>query len=144
MLLHDSCHLGLTEPWPQERELTLDHKHTFLTTQVHRGPPRMRDHLNAGATSETSRTWKTIHTSLAPTQSNMANMKGWLWRPSDILGPCGPKAPWHLSYRWGKTPKKTSPRNLVLTGDRTRACCVTGMHAIACSTAVDSASNHVH
>ena len=30
----------------------------------------------------------------------------WWWRrPNDIRGPCEPKAPWHLSYRWGKTPK---------------------------------------
>ena len=25
---------------------------------------------------------------------------------NDIWGPWGPKASWHLSYRWGKTPKK--------------------------------------
>ena len=59
------------------------------------------------------------------------------WWPNDIRGPCGPKASWHLSYRWGKTPKKTSPRKLVLTGDWTRACCVTGTHATAWPTAVD-------
>ena len=47
----------------------------------------------------------------------------------------GPSS-WHLSYRWGKTPKKTSPRKPVPTGDRTRARCVTGAHATACSTAV--------
>ena len=39
-------------------------------------------------------------------------MKGWLWRPNDIRGPCGPKASWHLSYRWGKTPKKPHPGSL--------------------------------
>ena len=31
---------------------------------------------------------------------------GWLWWPNDIRGPWGPKASWHLSYRWGNTPKK--------------------------------------
>ena len=35
-------------------------------------------------------------------------------------------------------PEKTSPRKLVLTGDRTLARCVTNAHAITCSTAVDS------
>ena len=30
-----------------------------------------------------------------------------------------------------KNPEKTSPRKLVLTGDRTRARCVTGTHATA-------------
>ena len=33
-------------------------------------------------------------------------------------------------------PRKTSPRKPVTTGDRTRARCVTGAHATACSTAV--------
>ena len=37
----------------------------------------------------------------------------------------------------GKTSKKTSPRKLVPTGDRTRARCVTSAHATTCSTAVD-------
>ena len=63
----------LTPPGPyratncRERELTLDQIHTFLTTQVHGGPPRMRAQLNAGATSETARTYKT---------TNNVNMKG--------------------------------------------------------------------
>ena len=34
-------------------------------------------------------------------------------------------------------PRKTSPRKLVPIGDRTRARCVTGAHAIAWPTAVD-------
>ena len=36
-----------------------------------------------------------------------------------------------------ETPRKTSPRKLVPTGDRTRARWVTGAHATACSTAVE-------
>ena len=35
-------------------------------------------------------------------------------------------------------PRKTSPRKLVMTGDRTWARCVTREHAAACSTAVDT------
>ena len=40
--------------------------------------------------------------SLAP----VMNEYWWLWWPNDIRGTCGPKASWHLSYRWGKPPKK--------------------------------------
>ena len=47
----------------------------------------------------------------------------------------GPKASRHLSYRRGKTPKKPVP-----TGDRTRARCVTGAHAVAWPTEVDALS----
>ena len=55
--------------------------------------------------------------SLAPVR----NEYWWLWWPNDIQGPWRTKAPWHMSYRWGKTAEKTSPRKLVPTGDRTRA-----------------------
>ena len=41
-------------------------------------------------------------------------------------GTLGPKVSWHLSCRGGKPPKKTSPRKLVPTGNRTRARYVTG------------------
>ena len=112
----------------------MDHIHTFSTTQGHGGPPRMSDQPYAGATSETAQTWKTIHTLSHP---NKANMEWWLRRSNDIRGPWGPKISWHLSYRWGKTPKNTPPRKLVPTGDRTRARCVTSAHAATCSTAVD-------
>ena len=54
-------------------------------------------------------------------------------------GTLRPKASRHLSYRWGKTPRKTSPRKLVPTGDRIRAHCVTGAYATDCPTAVDEA-----
>ena len=106
--LRDSRHPGLTE---RGRKLTLDHVHTYLTTQGDGGSPRMRDQFNAGATSETTKIWKTIHTIHAPIHSNKSNMKGWLWRPNDIRGPSGPKTSWHLSYRWGKTPEKPHPGN---------------------------------
>ena len=101
----------------REREWTVDHIHTSFTTQGHGGPPRLRDQLNAGATSETTQTWKTIHTIHAPIHSNKANMKAWLWRPNDIRGPCGLKASWHLSYRWVKTPKKPHAGNVSRPGN---------------------------
>ena len=37
-------------------------------------------------------------------------------RPNDIRGPWGPKISWHLSYGWGKTPKKPHPGNLSRPG----------------------------
>ena len=43
----------------------------------------------------------------------------------------------HLSYRWENTPKKTSPRKPVPSGDWTRARCMTSEYATTCSTAVD-------
>ena len=111
----------------RERELTLDHIHTFLTTQGHGEPPRMRDQLSAGATSQTTRTWKTIHTIHTPIHANKMNMKGWLWRPNDIRGL---KLPDIFLTDEKKTPK-TSLKKLVPTGDRTQARCVTGAHATA-------------
>ena len=80
----------------------MDHIHTFLTTQWHGGPPRMSDQPNAGATSETAETWKTIHTRHTLSHPNKANMEWWLRWPNYIRGPRGPKVSWHLSYRWGK------------------------------------------
>ena len=87
----------------------MDHIHTFLTTQGHGGPPRMSDQPNAGATSETTQTWKTIHTKHIPSHPNKTNMERWIRRPNDSRGP---KVSRHLSYRWGKTPKKPHPGNL--------------------------------
>ena len=104
--------MWLTPPGPYwatacwEREFTLDHILNFLTTQGHGEPPRMRDQLNAGATSETTRTCKTIHIIHAPIHSNKANMKGWLWWPNNIRGSLGTKPSWHLSYRWGGKTRK--------------------------------------
>ena len=83
----------------------------FLSTQGHGDHPRMRDKLNAGATSEKTRTRKTIHAIHAPIHSNKMNMKKWLWRPNDVRGPYEPKASWHVSYRWRKTLKKPHPGN---------------------------------
>ena len=40
----------------------------------------------------------------------------------------GTKVSWHFSYRWGKTPKKTSPRKLVPTGDPTYITKVFSLH----------------
>ena len=121
------------------RELNYRSHIYLLTTQGYGEPPRMSDQPNAGATSETAQTWKTINTKHTLSHANKAKMEWWWRRPNDIRGPWGPKVSWHLCYRWGKTPKKISPRKLVPTGDRTRARCVTSAHATTCSTAVDTA-----
>ena len=111
--LRDSRHPVLIELWPVGRG-NLDHMHTFLTTQGHGGSPRMKDQLNAGAVSETTQTRKTIHTILAPIYFSKAYMKGWLWWPNAIWGPCGPKASWHLSNRRGKAPWHTSRHRITI------------------------------
>ena len=58
-LPHIGAFTSLTPPRPynattcRERELTLDHIHSFLTTQGHGVSPQMRNKLNSWATSET-------------------------------------------------------------------------------------------
>ena len=56
-------------------ELTLDHIYTVLTTQGHGEPPQMRDQLNAGAISETTRTLKMIHIIHSRIHSNKVDMR---------------------------------------------------------------------
>ena len=95
------------------------HTYFFSTTQGQGGPPRMRDHLNSGATCETTRTLKTIHIIHSLILTRWIRY-GWLWWPNDIRGPCGPK----VCLTGEEKPEKTSPRKLVPTGDLTRARCV--------------------
>ena len=116
-------------------KLTLDHIQTFLTTQGHGGPPQISDQLNAGATSEKTQTWKTIHTIHAPIHSNKANIKGWYDGQMTIGNLVGLKVP-DLQLR--KNPEKPTQE----TWDRTQARCVTGAYATTCSTAVDWAVYH--
>ena len=99
----------------RERELTVDHIQTFLTTQGHGGPPRIRNQLNDEATSETTRTRKPIHIIHSHILTRRI-WEGWLWWSNDIRRPGGPKASWHLPYRWGKSPKKPHPGNLSIPG----------------------------
>ena len=81
--------------------------HTFLTTQGHGG---------AGATSETAQTWKTVHTKHTLSHPNKANMND-DYDGQVIFGDLvGLKLPDILSYRWGKTLKKTHPGNLSRQG----------------------------
>ena len=59
---------------------------------------------------------KKIHTKHTLSHPNKANIEWWWRRPNDTRGPWGPKASRHLSYRWGKTPKKRQPGNLSRPG----------------------------
>ena len=116
------------------RELNYEsHTYFFHHTRTWRAS-RMSDQPNAGATSETAQTWKTIHTKHTLSHPNKANMEWWLRRPNDTLG-----AQSFLTFvlQVRKNPEKTSPRKPVPTGDRTRARCVTSALATTCSTAVD-------
>ena len=67
-------------------------------------PPRQHKH---------ERQYTTKHT---PSHPNKANMEWWIRRPNDSRGHWGPKVSWHLSDRWGKTPKKPHPGNLSRPG----------------------------
>ena len=119
------------------RELNYgSHTYFFDHTRTWRASPdewsvQCRGHLRD------STNMKDKHTKHTLSQTNKANMEWWLRRPNDNRGPWGPKVSWHLSYRWRKPPKKTSPRKPVPTGDRTRARCVTSAHSTTSSTAVD-------
>ena len=73
----------------------------------------MRHQLNAWVTSETTQTWKMIHTIHAHIHYNKANVKIWLWRPNDIRGPCGHKSFLTFVLQMKKNPeKKPHPGNL--------------------------------
>ena len=97
------------------------------------------DQLNAGTTSETTLTLKTIHIIHSHIHSNKAEMRRMIKMTKMIFGDLvGLKLPDICLTGEEKTPKNTSPRKLVPTGDRTRARCVTSAHATTCSTAVDT------
>ena len=55
--------------------ISLGSHNTFLTTQGHGGPLRMRDQFNVGATSETTETLKTIHTIHSLIHSHKVDMR---------------------------------------------------------------------
>ena len=89
-----------------------DHTGTRRASQDE-GSPQCRGHLR----DNTNMKDDTHHPCSRSFQ--LANMKGWLWRPNDIRGPCGLKASWHLFYRWIRTPKKPHPGNLSRSGVET-------------------------
>ena len=101
----------------------------------------MSDQLNAGATSETTQTLKRYtpfsHTFILTRRILKGDYDGQM-----ILGGLvGLKLP-DICLTGEENSEKTSPRKFVPTGDRTWGRCVTGAHAIACSTAVDEGKNY--
>ena len=52
------------------------------------------------------------HHSLTHIHSSKAGMRKMIVMANDIRRPGGRRASWHLSYRWGKIPEKTSARKL--------------------------------
>ena len=70
---------------------------------------------------------------MSHTHSNKGDMSRMIMIAKCIRGPGRFKFSWHLSYRWGKTPKKPSPRKLVPIGDRIWAHCLTDAQCTACS-----------
>ena len=92
------------------------HTYFFLTTQGHGGPPWISDQLNAGAPprqhKHERRYTPSTHPFILTRRISEGNYDGQI-----IFGePCGPKASWHLSYRWGNTRKKPHPGNLSRPG----------------------------
>ena len=90
----------------------------------------MSDQLNAGVTSKSTRTLMTIHNIYL----HKAKMIRMIMIANDIRELWERKLP---GVCLDKNPEETSPRELVPTGDRTRASCVAGADVAACSTAVD-------
>ena len=98
------------------------YQYILLTTQEHGELPHISDQLNAGVTSETTRTL-TYEKDDYDGQMIFGDLV-------DLKLP-------GVSLEVSKIPKKFSSRKLVPTGNRNRARCVTDAHATACSTALD-------
>ena len=79
------------------------------------GPP-LRQHKHERQYTPSTHSVKPTTVLYSVIIAKKANMEWWLRRPNDIRGPWEPKVSWHLSYRWGKTPKKPHPENLSRPG----------------------------
>ena len=95
----------------------------------------MREQLNVGATSETTRTFKTIHTKPTLIHSNKTNIND-DYDGQMIFGELVGLTFPDICLTGDENPGKTSSRKSVLSRDRTGARCGTGVHATACFTAV--------
>ena len=112
-LPYKGAYTRLTPPGPyrvttyRERELTLDHIYTFLTTQGYGGFLRMRNQFNVRATSETTRTCKII------LFTGPFILARWLWK-DDYDGQMifGNLVGLKLLKGEQKPPKKPQPGNL--------------------------------
>ena len=130
MLILDSRHPGLT-----------DQIHTFLTTQGLWGPPWMRDQLNSGP-PPTQREHERRYTPF--THPFILTRRIWKddYDGQMIFGDLvGLKIP-YICLTGEEKFRKNLTQETCPDRDRTRARCVTGAHATACSTAVDNNNNN--
>ena len=98
------------------RELNYgSHAYVFDHTRTWRASPdewsaQCRGHLRDSTNMKNN-------THQAHTQSSQQGEDGMMiTNTNDSRGLWGPKVSWHLSYRWGKTPKKPYPWNLFRPG----------------------------
>ena len=85
-----------------ERKLTMDHIYTFLPHKDMEGLPGWGINSMPGPPLRQHKHERRYTTFTHPFMLTRW-MKGWLWQPNDIRGPCGPKASW--------------PKKLVSTGE---------------------------
>ena len=122
----------------RERELTLDH---IILFWLHKGMEGLPGWGISSMSGPPPRQHKHERLYTPFTQPFILTRRIWKEDYDGQMifrGPRGPNASRHLSYRCGKTQKKTSPRKFVRIEDRTRTRCVTGAHTTTCSTVVDS------
>ena len=127
-----------TEPRPVGGgNWTLNHIHTFLSTQGHGGSPRMSDLLNAGSHLRDSTNMKDdthqAHTHTFQQGEYEMVIMAAKWYSGTFMGLTFSD----ICLSGEENSEKTSSRKPVPIG-RTRARWVTGAHATACSTAVDN------
>ena len=95
----------------------------------------MSDQLNAGATSEKTRTLKTIHIIRSHIHSNKASMRRMVMMAKCYSGTWWAESFLIFVFQVRKNPKKKS--QLSRPGIETQAHCLTDAHAAAYFTAVD-------
>ena len=122
----------------RERELTLDDIHSFLTTQVHGGPPGWVISSTPGPTPRQHE-----HARRYTSFTHEFILTRWIWKDvydgQIIFGNflVDLKLPDICLTGEEKPRKKKTPRKLVPIGDWTQARCVTGAHVTACFTAIE-------
>ena len=121
----------------RKKELTLDHIHTFWPHKDKQDLPVWGISSMPG-TPPRQHEYERLYTPF--THPFILTM----WISKDdyggqmIFGDIGDLKVPDIYLTGEETSRKTSPRKLLPTGDRTRARCVTGEHATACSIAVDT------
>ena len=117
-LLCDSRCPGLREPRPVGGRKLISGSHKYVPdhTRTWRASPHDRSVQCRGHFRDSTNMKDITHQ--AHTQPSQQGEYGLMITTAkcDTLGPWGLKVSWHLSYRWGKTPKKPHPVNLSRPG----------------------------